>query len=380
LTSRVAQAILRVIMDNHAPSSLPLQLLDLNRQELNDLLDGWGEPSYRSGQIWGWLHQKLVDDFGNMSNLPNNLRQRLSSETSCRPLELVTETISRDGLTHKCLFRLADGETIEAVLMSYDRGHTVCFSTQVGCPIRCPFCATGQSGLVRNLSAGEIVAQVLWYARSLAGNSATGGPSAQRATQQRVSRIVAMGMGEPLLNYDATWKALRILNDGSGLKLGARHMTVSTAGVVPGIDRMGEEGMQVGLAVSLHAATDRLRSQLVPLNNRYPLDELMTACKRYLRRSGRRITFEYALLQGINDSDQQAQHLARLLGGMLCHVNLIPVNRVSGSEYEPTATLRARSFRDVLRRRGLTATIRLRRGLDIDAGCGQLRNRASESG
>lgn len=349
-------------------SSSPVQLLDLTRRELGTLLADWGEPRYRADQVWRWLYQHLVDDFAAMTNLPLSLRERLEAKASCRPLVEVMSKTSNDRLTKKTLFQLHDGETIEVVLMLYDNRRTVCVSTQVGCAIGCPFCATGLSGFIRQLSPGEIVAQVLHYARELSGEAGVEGA-------KPVTHVVLMGMGEPLANYDATWQALYTLNDEAGFGLGARRMTLSTAGLVPGIDRMSREMLQVGLAVSLHAPTDRLRSKLVPINERYPLSELMAACRRYVRRSGRRVTFEYALLQGINDSDQQAEQLAELLRGLRCHVNLIPVNRIEGCPYEPSSRERARSFQAVLSRAGVAVTARVRRGLDIDAGCGQLRAR-----
>ena len=364
-------------------NSPPLQLLDLTRREVRELLARWGEPHFRADQLWRWLYRDLVAEFEAMTNLPRTLRTRLVAETSCQPLGLVEETVSRDRLARKALFQLPDGETIETVLLLYEHRRTVCISTQVGCAIGCPFCATGQGDLVRNLTAGEIVAQVLHYARWLAApqtsassvEPANGRGAADIERPARVSNVVLMGMGEPLANYEATWQALETLNDAEGFALGARHMTLSTVGLVPGIGRMSQERLQIGLAVSLHAPTDRLRNKLVPVNCRYPLAELMIACRRYVRRTGRRITFEYALLQGINDSDQQAQYLARLLRGLLCHVNLIPVNRVEGSPYWPSSRQRTQSFQRILQEAGISATVRLRRGLDIDAGCGQLRQR-----
>ena len=360
-------------------SSQPIQLLDLTRRELRELLSRWGEPHYRADQLWRWLYHDLVDDFEAMTNLPRRLRARLAAETSCRPLKLVDEAVSRDRQARKALFQLPDGETIETVLMLYEERRTVCISTQVGCAIGCPFCATGQDGFVRNLTPGEIVAQVLHYARWLADPQAGGEGAAGIERPARVSNVVVMGMGEPLANYEATWQALETLNDQQGFALGARRITLSTVGLVPGIERLSRERLQIGLAVSLHAPTDRLRNKLVPINRRYPLEDLMAACRRYIRRTGRRITFEYALLQGINDSDQQAQLLAKLLQGLLCHVNLIPVNRVEGSPYLPSSRQRTRSFLRILQEAGISATVRLRRGLDIEAGCGQLRRRQARS-
>jgi 23S rRNA (adenine2503-C2)-methyltransferase len=359
-----------------ANESTLIQLLDLTRSDLRRLLSDWDQPRFRADQLYRWLYRDLVVDFGAMTNLPSSLRSRLRGEATCTPVEVLSEIASRDGRTRKGLLRLADGETIETVLMMYDQRTTVCVSTQVGCAVGCPFCATGQHGLERNLSSGEIVAQVLHYARwlSLAKSQASDDPLLLRPA--RVTNVVLMGMGEPLANYDATWRALQILNDRDGFALGGRSITVSTAGVVPGIDRISRERLQVGLAVSLHAPTDRMRSKLVPLNKRWPLSELMAACRRYVDRTRRRVTFEYALLQGINDSDQQAERLAKLLLHLRCHVNLIPVNRVDGSPYLPSTKERTRSFLRVLQRSGISATVRLRRGLDIEAGCGQLRRRA----
>ncbi|MBC8448265.1 MAG: 23S rRNA (adenine(2503)-C(2))-methyltransferase RlmN [Chloroflexi bacterium] len=353
----------------------PIQLLDLTHQEVGELLARWGEPLYRAEQLWRWLYRDLAADFAAMTNLSQPLRERLAGETSYQPLELVEEIVSRDRLTRKSLFRLADGETVETVLMLYKQRRTVCVSTQVGCAIGCPFCATGQAGFVRNLTVGEIAAQVLHYARWLADPQAHGGGAAAAERSARLSNVVVMGMGEPLANYEATWQALETLNDPQGFALGARHMTLSTAGLAPGIERMSREKLQIGLAVSLHAPTDRLRNKLVPVNRRYPLTELMAACHRHVKRTGRRVTFEYALLQGINDSDQQAEQLAKLLQRLLCHVNLIPVNRAEGSPYQPSSRQRTQSFLRVLQEAGIAATVRLRRGLDIEAGCGQLRQR-----
>jgi 23S rRNA (adenine2503-C2)-methyltransferase len=245
--------------------------------------------------------------------------------------------------------------------MRYNRRRTLCISTQAGCAMGCPFCATGQGGFARNLSAGEIVAQVLFYARMLAEQD------------QRVTNIVFMGMGEPLANYTATWAAIRRLNDLTGFGLGARAMTLSTVGLVPAIRQMSHEPEQVGLAVSLHAPTNELRNELVPINRRYPLAQLMQVCRDYINTTHRRISFEYALMDGINDSDEQARQLADLMGNMLAHVNLIPLNPTADSPYQGSPQARVRAFQAVLEGRGVPTTVRLRRGIDIQAGCGQLR-------
>jgi 23S rRNA (adenine2503-C2)-methyltransferase len=250
--------------------------------------------------------------------------------------------------------------------MHYKGRQTVCISSQIGCALGCPFCATGQSGFKRNLSAGEIVDQVLYSARLL------------KVQGQAVTNVVFMGMGEPLANYDATWAAIQILNDRRGFGLGARRFTISTAGWVPGIRRLAQEKLAVGLAVSLHAADNALRDHLVPVNRRYPISDLVAACGEYAKRRGRRVSFEYALIQDVNDDLGQARELGHLLRGLLCHVNLIPLNPTEGCDYRPSSRERVLAFRRVLSRMGVASTVRLARGIDIQAGCGQLRSRRSE--
>jgi 23S rRNA (adenine2503-C2)-methyltransferase len=340
-----------------------IALLDLTYSELEELLVSLGEPSYRTDQLYGWVYRSLASRFQDMLNLPLSLREKLEEIAVLRLLIPVEEVTSDSGLARKVLFGLSDGETVESVLLLYEDRRSVCVSTQVGCPVGCGFCATGQSGFVRDLTPGEIVEQVLFFAREL------------KEQDLEVTNVVFMGMGEPLLNYEATWQAVETLNDSRGFNLGARRMTISTVGVVPGIDRLSKEALQVGLAVSLHAPTDRLRRKLVPVAKRYPMGELMAACHRYVDRTGRRVTFEYALLQGINDSLEQATLLADLLSGLLCHVNLIPLNPTVDSSWRPSGPDQVRAFHRELRRRGINSTIRQRRGTGIEAGCGQLRSR-----
>jgi len=353
-----------------------IALLDMTHVQLIELLASWGEPSFRADQVWGWLYRSLVSDFSQMRNLPRELRARLGEAAYLPTLTPLTEKVSADGLTRKVLFALRDGETIESVFMRYERRRTVCVSTQVGCPIGCPFCATGQSGFRRDLTAGEILEQVLHFARQTEDQ----GPGT-REQGAGINNVVLMGMGEPLLNYEATWQAIETLNDAGGFGLGARHITLSTVGVVPGIRRLSREKLQVGLAVSLHAPTDRLRGKLVPLNRRYPLRRLMDACQGYGRNTGRRITFEYALMEGVNDSLEQARRLGHLLqdsllkAGCPCHVNLIPLNPTVGSPYQPSSRRMALAFQRELERQGVPTTLRVGRGVDIQAGCGQLRSR-----
>jgi 23S rRNA (adenine2503-C2)-methyltransferase len=340
-----------------------MDLLSLSPVELEELLAGWGQPRFRAGQVWRWLYHNLAAGPEEMGNLPAALRQHLAEEATLAPLEVVDTLVDADGLTEKVVLRAADGELLETVLMRYAERNSVCVSTQVGCAIGCAFCATGQSGFVRDLTAGEIIAQVLYYGRRL------------RAEGQAVTNVVFMGMGEPLLNYDAVWRAVTNLNDGQGLGLGARRMTISTAGVAPGIMRLADETLEVGLAVSLHAPNDALRNELVPLNRRYPLAQVLDAVREYIARTRRRVTFEYALIQDVNDSIALAHETGRLLRGLLCHVNLIPLNPTAEGTQRGSPPERVADFERILALEKIPVTVRLRRGVDIQAGCGQLRGR-----
>lgn len=356
-------------------------LYDLTQAQLRELLTGWGEPGFRADQVWGWLYRSLVDDLDAMSNLPSELRARLAAETDLLLLTPISEQVSLTGRTRKVLFGLRDGNTIESVLMDYHDRRTACISTQVGCGLGCTFCATGQGGLTRNLSAGEIVAQVIHLARQIRKAEIEQAEGlGQRASRDAhpVDNVVFMGMGEPLANYDATWQAIETLTAARGYNLGARRITVSTVGLVPGIRRLAREGLPVNLAVSLHAPDDALRSQLVPVNRRYPLVDLMASIRDYVQMSGRRVTIEYALVAGVNDAPEQASQLARLLEGLLCHVNLIPLNPTPGCSLQPSPRERVAAFRDQLERAGIATTVRMRRGIGIEAGCGQLRQRQAD--
>lgn len=389
--------------------SEPISLLELTRDDLTRLLAGWGQPRYRAGQVWDWIYKRYAADPAAMTDLPKDLRERLAAETRLDPLEQIYEQRSSDGQTVKWLFRLPgqarlpgrtyDREaavTIETVLMLYEERQTVCISTQAGCAMGCVFCATGQAGLARNLTAAEIVAQVLYAARWLTTpdegrttkdegtrSASVLGPS---SSVRRLTNIVVMGMGEPMANYERTWQALRTITDPEAFGLGARHVTLSTVGLPQGIRRMADEKLhgpesagQVNLAVSLHAPNDALRTELVPINHRYPIAEVMAAVRDYVARTNRRVTFEYALMNGINDTPALARALARLLKGLLCHVNLIPLNPVAESAYQPSTPDRAAAFQKILEMNGIPATVRMRRGIDIDAGCGQLRRRIVDS-
>lgn len=338
-------------------------LYDLDLPTLRSCLESWGEPAYRARQLWEWLYVRLATDFASMTNLPQSLRERLAAEAAINAPEAVETTQTTDGETRKDLLRLADGETVEAVLMRYERRRTACISTQVGCSIGCAFCATGQMGFRRNLSAGEIVAQALHFARAL------------QAEGKSLTNVVLMGMGEPLLNYDASLAAIRRLTDPEGFRLGQRRITLSTVGIVPGIEKLAQEGLEITLAISLHAATDSLRSQLVPINQRYGLDALFAACRRYIERTGRRVSFEWALIEGINDTPEQAQALVARLKGLIAHVNLIPLNPTPSYAGRPSSSDRVAAFAAILGRNRIAHTVRLRRGIEIQAGCGQLRQR-----
>lgn len=342
--------------------ALPPNLYDLSRNALTDLIVRWGYQSYRARQLWGWLYAQKAAAFEDMYTLPADLRKRLAAETRLGGLEQVSAVCSSDGETRKFALRLPDGQIIETVLMRYEGvRRTACISTQAGCAMGCVFCATGQMGFARHLSAGEIVEQALIVARALEAEGA------------RLSNVVLMGMGEPFHNYDNTLEAIRRLMDKDGLNIGQRRITVSTVGLVPSIRRFAEEGLQVRLAISLHAATDEERSALLPINRRYPLDELFDAVRDYVKRTNRRVTFEWTLIEGENDTPEQAHRLGRLLDGLLCHVNVIPLNPTEGFDGKPSDPSRVARFVEILEFYRIPATVRVRRGIDVNAGCGQLK-------
>ncbi|MCX8025599.1 MAG: 23S rRNA (adenine(2503)-C(2))-methyltransferase RlmN, partial [Thermanaerothrix sp.] len=316
-------------------------ILDLAFTELAHVLQEWGEPSYRTEQIWRGLYQQLWTSPEQFTTLPKRLRQRLDEAFTLSHLKPATSLRSSDGNTTKTLFQLPDGLAIETVLMRYERRNTLCISTQVGCAMGCVFCATGQMGFKRHLSPGEIVEQVLYYARLL------------RQEGEEVTNIVVMGMGEPFHNYDATMKAIDILNHPQGMNLGARRFTISTVGLVPAIRRFADEKRQVNLAISLHATRDDLRSSLLPINRKYSIQEVLSACRDYVAQTGRRITFEWALIQDVNDSVETARELATLLKGLLCHVNVIPLNPTRRYPGTGSTRERANAFKAELERQTL---------------------------
>jgi 23S rRNA (adenine2503-C2)-methyltransferase len=342
--------------------TLPL-IFDLSFDEIKALLTTWGEPTYRAQQIWQGLYQNLWETPEAFSNLPKSLREKMSSQVNWNAFSPVTVLKSQDGETVKTLFRLPDEREIETVLMRYDERRTLCISTQSGCAMGCVFCATGQMGFKRHLSVGEIVAQVLYYARQL------------KSEGQTVTNVVVMGMGEPFHNYENTLKAIDRLNDAKGYNLGARRFTISTVGLVPMIRRFADEKRQVNLAISLHAANDTQRSTLLPVNKKYPIAEVISACRDYVEKTGRRVTFEWALIRDVNDTPEVARELVHLIKGLMCHVNVIPLNPTQKYPGQATTRDRAKAFSDILTEAGIPCTIRIRRGIDIQAGCGQLASR-----
>ncbi len=344
---------------NHLPM---LNLYDLNYPALENLLQTWGFSPYHAGRIWAYLYQEQVDTVAVMTDLRRDLQDRLVQDTAVPLPHTRLDTHSSDGFTRKFLLALADGQTIETVLMGFKGRATACVSTQVGCAMGCVFCATGQMGFTRHLSAGEIVGQVLFVDRLL-----------QETSQPRLRNIVLMGMGEPLHNYEATMTAVDILTHPKGMAIAPRHITLSTVGVVPGIIRLADEGRQVRLAVSLHGATDAERQALVPPARRWPLAELLDACRYYTQKRKRHIFFEWTLIEDKNDAPEQAHALGQLLQTIPAHVNLIPLNPTPGYDGLPTARPSVKQFQAILTQYGIPSTVRQRRGIDIAAGCGQLK-------
>lgn len=342
-------------------------LLGLSTDALKQLAVRLGEKEYRGKQIAGWIYESAIKEIDRMRNLSVGLKQKLAESYEVGRSAVAKVSIGSDG-TYKLLHRLSDAELIESVGMPYAERFSCCVSTQAGCPVGCLFCATGNSGFRRNLTSGEIIDQVLTVQEVAVKKKLVPGG------QSRVSHVVFMGMGEPLLNYDATLDAVRLLN--SELGLGMRNITVSTIGYIPGIYRLAKEHLQLTLAISLHAPDEAMRKMLVPSMQRYALKEIVVAGRDYVKETGRRVTFEYCLLKGINDSDECALQLADLIKGVNCHVNLIPFNAVPGSNFHRPAASRVTAFRSILESHGITVTQREQRGADIDAACGQLRRRS----
>lgn len=372
-----------------------LSLYDLTFEQLGAQLTELGEPAFRAKQIWQWMYQRLAGSIDEMTDLPKALRSKLSERFALRRITVVTEARSSDGWTRKWLLRFPDGSEIETVLMEYDGvRRTACISSQAGCAMNCSFCATGQMGFLRNLRAGEIIEQVMWVARHLrfpisdsrSLKVRASNPKSQTAhlkpESDRLSNLVLMGMGEPFANYQNVMEAVhRVMmpEAGGGFGLGARKITISTVGLVPGIRKFTAEDSQVNLAVSLHAATDDLRNQLVPINQRYSLHDLTKAVRDYLKQTNRRVSYEWALIDNVNDTPEQAEALVEVVHqtnptrANLVHVNMIPLNPTGGYRGRASAHERRQQFREILDRAGIPNTMRVRRGIDIAAGCGQLK-------
>ncbi len=336
---------------------MPEDIKSMYEEELREEFAAMGEPSYRAAQVYQWL-QSGVQSFDEMTNISKKLRQKLMDKYYISSAAIEKKLISDYDDTKKYLFSFRDGEAVESVLMSYHHGYTSCISTQVGCRMGCTFCATGKSGFSRNLTASEMIAQL---------------QAEQKDNNIRISNVVLMGMGEPLDNFDNVMRFLNLVGSEKGMNIGMRHISLSTCGLVPKIYELADQKLQLTLSVSLHAPNDAIRSRTMPVNKRYHIEELLKACRYYIRQTNRRISFEYAMIDGVNDSDDCARELASRLRGMICHVNLIPVNTVGGTGYQKSKRERMQSFISILEKSGITATIRRTLGSDINASCGQLR-------
>lgn len=368
MSSSLSTSPEQLLKDNSREQGREFEYLyDLSLEELCARLQQLGQPAYRANQLYEWIYKHRAASFDQMSNLPASIRKTLADEYAIDPLRTIREVNADQGETIKSLRQTHDGRLVETVLMFYPDRATVCMSCQVGCAVGCSFCATGIGGLERNLTSGEMVSQVV--------HSANLAEQRNRA----LTNIVMMGMGEPFHNYTETMKFVATLNDHKGLDIGARRITISTSGIVPFIDRLADEPYQINLAISIHAPTDELRDQLVPINKRWPIAELLAACDRYVDKTHRRISFEYALIKGVNDSSEIARQLALLLRGRLCHVNIIPLNPVDILPYERPSKVDIDQFAETLESAGIPATVRYSRGLDIAAACGQLRAKHTQS-
>ena len=341
-----------------------INLMDLSFEETEKFIESIGEKRFRAKQIFQWIYRG-VESFDEMTNISADLRERLSQNSFTGYLRIASKLVSKIDGTIKYLFELEDGNAVESVLMKYKYGYSICISTQVGCKMGCTFCASAPLGFKRNLTAGEILGQII---------------TVQRDSGEKISNVVLMGIGEPLDNYDNVMKFLKLANDERGLGIGARHFSLSTSGIVPRIYALMKENFPLTLSISLHSTNDTDRSAIMPVNRKYSIDKLIEACKIYTKETGRRITFEYAMISGVNDSAEKAKELGRLIKGMLCHVNLIPVNNVEGTGFIRSGRKTIEKFIEVLSSYGVEATVRRELGSDISAACGQLRRSAVESG
>ncbi len=334
----------------------------MTEQELKSWITDLGEPSFRSGQIFKWLHSG-IHSFDEMTNIPQTLRKRLDESCYIACARIERKLVSKLDGTVKYVFSLYDGEYIESVLMKYEHGYTICISTQVGCRMKCSFCASGLYGLTRNLTASEMLAQIT---------------EAQRDNDIRISNVVMMGMGEPLDNFDNSARFLRLVSCDNGLNIGLRHISLSTSGVVPGIKKLAELNLPITLSVSLHAPSDEIRSNMMPVNRKWNVDALLKACKEYQKVTTRRISFEYALIAGVNDTEECANLLSKRLARIMCHINLIPANPVKENTFTKPDRKYILKFSKLLEDKGMTVTVRRTLGADIEASCGQLRKKVKE--
>ena len=332
---------------------------DYDLPELKQELQNLGEKPFRAEQIFKWLYIEQVKDFNEMTNLSLELREKLKQNYTICNYNILKKQESKDG-TIKYLFDVLDGNAIDTVLMSYHHGYSICVSSQIGCKMGCKFCASTGINFIRSLTSGEIVEQIL---------------AVEQDTGFRISNVVFMGIGEPLDNYENVVNAIHIINNQKGLNIGARHISISTSGLVPQIYRLAEENIQCTLSISLHATNNKKRSNMMPVNNAYPIEELMQACRDYIKKTNRRISFEYALAKDNNDNLEDAKELVKLLKGMICHVNLIPINKIENGKFSKSTNENIIKFRDYLNEHGIVATIRRELGSDIDAACGQLRRK-----
>ena len=335
------------------------ELLSLNLSELEALVKEMGQPKFRGKQIYEWLY-KGAESFDDMKNLPKDFRQKLADETYIGAVKIAEKFVSKIDETRKYLLQLNDGNYVEAVLMKYEYGYTICISTQVGCRMGCKFCASTIGGKERDLSAGELLSQIICVQKDLG---------------QRISNIVMMGIGEPLDNFDNVLKFIELVNAPGGLNIGQRHISLSTCGLAEKMRELADMELQITLLISLHAPNNEKRSAIMPINKKYSIEEVLSACDYYIEKTGRRISFEYTLISGVNDSVPEADELATLLRGKLCHVNLIPVNKVEETGFEKGNKARIEAFRKQLEKRGIQATVRREMGSDINAACGQLRKK-----
>lgn len=326
-------------------------------EELKELLTAWGEKPFRASQIFGWLHEKRVSSYEEMTNISKVLRERMETECELTTIKEIDRLESVDG-TKKFLFELSDGQAIESVLMKYHHGNSVCISSQAGCRMGCRFCASTLGGLIRNLKASEMLEQIY---------------EIERITGETVSNVVVMGTGEPMDNYENFVRFVRILSAKEGKNISVRNITVSTCGIIEGIKRLAEENLPLTLALSMHAPNDDIRKQLMPVANRYKLDEVLAACDTYYEKTSRRITYEYSLVEGVNDSAECARELAKRLQGKNCHVNLIPVNPIKERDFRKSREAAIQNFKNILEKNRINCTIRREMGSDINAACGQLR-------